>query len=385
MDDDHDTLRPRFRVTVPVLGFLVGLLLAAAAEGQTLQEIIDGTSPGDTVLIEPGDYVRAVTVDKAVTLMPRTPGTVRLAGLSGSAATVAGILFDGELTGKSTTLAVCGPGLRFEDCVFQGPTSQGARLEPGAADVAFRGCTFDNLVQAIGLETGAVSLVLEDTEITGCPLALNGPDDPLCDGGGPREPAARCESGCGSVTLTRVLISGGGRQITMNGDYTVTITESTLEGASEWAMTAGGIRLEMAGTDCFSEGGKGTGLTLHSVSGFLHNSRISGWNVAMVVDDGGCSRYSDLTLGGSLDIANDISGQAVGLDLEQPEPLEAELNFWGSFDCSVALSHILGQTVTSITDAHHVLAMACSGTPVHPVTWGRIKARFGTEGGDPRP
>jgi hypothetical protein len=228
-----------------------------------------------------------------------------------------------------------------------------------------------------------VSLALEDTQITDCFQGLKGPDDPVCAGEGPREPAARCESGCGTIILDRVRISGGGRQITISGDYTVTVTESRFERPTEWAMSASGVRLEMSGTQCVSEGGTGTGLDLQSVSGFIRTSTIAGWNTAVAVDDGGCPRYSDLVIGGSRPDANDIGGQTLSLDLGQPEPVNADVNFWGTLDCAEVLALIAGQTVARITDAAHALEFTCSGTPALPTTWGRMKARFAPGGSTP--
>jgi hypothetical protein len=377
-------------VHAPAPGLLAGSLLAwsflgPAASAQTLQDAIDEASPGDTIRIDPGDYVRPVTVDKAITLVPGTPGTVRLAGISGGAATVVGITFDGTLAAKTVTLASCESGLRFVDCVFQGPGTRGALVRAGAEGVTFEGCGFASLIEAVGLEAGAVSLTLEDTEVTECILALVGPDVPFCDDGPGREPAARCASGCGTITLTGVRFTGGDSHITISGDYTVSITESRFAGPSQWAIAAGGVRLEMESTDCVSEGGAGVGLVLRSVSGYVRQSRIVAWDTALAIDDGGCRRYSDITIGGALEAANDIGSQTLSLDLGQPEPVDAEFNFWGTLICSEALSLIAGQTVSRITDAGHAQTVTCPGTPALPSTWGRIKVRFSPGSGGLRP
>jgi hypothetical protein len=119
----------------------------------------------------------------------------------------------------------------------------------------------------------------------------------------------------------------------------------------------------------------GTGLILHSVSGYLRRCEVRSWNTAIEVGDGDCSYYSDLVVGGSLDVTNDIDNTRVCLRLLQQEPIQAEANFWGSVSCAGILAAIQGQTVTTITDVDHGLLYFCS-TAVERSTWGRVKTRY---------
>jgi hypothetical protein len=168
---------------------------------------------------------------------------------------------------------------------------------------------------------------------------------------------------------------GGDSQISLAGDFVLTLTDTDLEGANE-ALRVSGVRLEMARCSVSSRGGAGTGIRLASVSGFIHNSLVAAWEAGIVIGDGGCSRYSDLEIGESLLTANDIGNAVANLRLEQPEPVAANLNFWGTDDCESALSRILGQDVDRITDSLHERVITCPGTPVAPVTWGVLKQRY---------
>jgi hypothetical protein len=358
-------------------GMAVSSVGPTGAAPQTLQDDIDQASPGDTVWIAPGDYVRAVTVDKAITLVPQTPGSVRMAALSGSEATVVGVVFDGNLASEPGTLVDCRSGLSLIDCTFQGPV-RGARIEEGASSVVFRGCSFSNLIEAMALEPGIRSLTLEGTQLVDCSVGLVSSDTLSCDGGTIREPAERCAGGdCGVLTLDEVFASGGDRQLTVSGDYVLRILDSRFEEPTERALSAEGVRLEMERTEVTSVGGEKTGVILNSVSGFIRSSQVFFFDLGIGLGDGGCSRYSDIEIGGSLIHANDI-GNHRNLVLSQPEPVAAELNYWGRTDCAEVLARIEGQTVDKITDVLHVVVKDCSGTPTERTTWGRMKIRFGT-------
>jgi hypothetical protein len=155
-----------------------------------------------------------------------------------------------------------------------------------------------------------------------------------------------------------------------------------LTGATVFAVEARGVRLEMTATHV-QGAGPGVGLDLASVSGFIRSSDVGQFGTGLRVGDGGCPRYSDLTIGGSLEFANDLGG-AVLLELAQPESVNAELNFWGSTVCQAVLSQIVGQGVNLITNDTHQVVIQCGTTASLPTTWGSLKERYAAGGRRPR-
>ncbi len=336
---------------------------------------MDAASPGDTVWVDPGDYPRTITVNKAITVRPLgAAGSVRLAAIEASLASIEQIVFDGALGDWSGTLAVAGPSATFTGCRFTGKL-RGVHVQPGAENVVLRDCAFDALFEAIAVEPGLGSLRLERVEASDVSFGLAVHDTLVCPPGGIRAPAARCASGnCGEVRVIDSRFTGGELQVDLPGVVLFTSQGSVFEGAKT-AFRARGARLEL--DDCVISGvlQSGTGLLLHSVSGYLRRCDINFWNTALEVGDGDCGYYSDLVVGGTLDVTNDIDNTRVCVRLLQPEPIPAEANFWGSTNCAGILAAIRGQTVTAITDREHGILYFCS-TPVERSTWGGIKSRY---------
>jgi hypothetical protein len=341
----------------------------------SLQQAVDEASPGDTVWVEPGDYLRTLLVNKAITIRPSGPaGSVRLASAEASLATLEGIVFDGALGDWEGVLALAGPSATFADCRFTGKM-QGLQVQTGSGTVLLRDCAFDGLFQAITLEPGPGSLLLERVEASGISIGLALHDTLICPPGGIRTPAERCAAGdCGEVRVIDSRFTGGEVQIDLPGVIRFEARGSVFE-VAKLALRARGARIELE--DCVISGvtQSGTGLILHSVSGYLRRCEVRSWNTAIEVGDGDCSYYSDLVVGGSLDVTNDIDNTRVCLRLLQQEPIQAEANFWGSVSCAGILAAIQGQTVTTITDVDHGLLYFCS-TAVERSTWGRVKTRY---------
>ena len=297
-------LRPPAAIAVTAACGL-SLVWAAPGNAQSLQADIDAADPGDTVWVAPGDYTKALTVDKAITLIAQGPGPARVVGLSGSLATVIDIAFDGNLAVGPVTLVTCGSGLVLENCTFVGGI-RGARIGTGAENVEIRGCTFNNYIEAMALDPEVGSLRVLETEFLSCSVGINASDTLSCPGG-PRAPAFRCQGGdCGVIVLQDVFFDQGDDHLRVGGDYVVRIENSHFERASSCAIDAEGVRLEMIGTQITSAGGVGTGLVLRSVSGFVQKCQIAFWDVGLDIDDGDCRLYSDLIVGGSLEGGNDI-------------------------------------------------------------------------------
>jgi hypothetical protein len=356
---------------------MIGLIVEAQPlHAQSLQEMIDQASPGDTVLVPPGDYARPVTMHKDITLLAEGGGVARLSGLTGSLGSVVGIKFDGNLQAIPGELATVGSGLLVKNCTFTGAI-RGARMVSGAEDVHIRGCTFDGVLDAIYIDEGVLGVRVENSMFTNFTIGISGSDSLECPPGGNRQAANRCPGGnCGRVEIAGVTMNGGGWHITLAGDYVVYITGSRLWFATDIGIRAAGVRLEITDSEVVGTGGIGTGIELASVSGFIQSTRIQSWNRGVLVGDGGCSRYSDLTMGGELQNACDISNYTLNLALDQPEAVETELNFWGTTTCESVHDQIIGQRVSTITNAGHSAVIPCLDTPVEPITWGRLKTRY---------
>lgn len=362
----------------------LGLVWAGPARAQNLQGQIDAASPGDTVWVAPGDYTKAVTVNQAITLIAQGPEASRLAGLSGSEATVIGVDFDGNLAVGPVTLVQCESNLSLMECTFVGGI-RGARVATGAENVLIDKCTFSNYIEAMALDPEVKSVRILDTAFQSCSVGLNVVDSLACPGGS-RAPASRCESGCGEIELQDLMFSEGDDQVRLRGNYVVRIRNCTLNLAGACALYAEGVRLEMDNTRITSAGGVGLGVRLRSVSGFITRTQISQWDVGLDIDDGDCPLYTDLVLGSApddpadvetkLDRANDIGNATWNLALGQPEPVGAEVNNWGLTTCSAVLATISGQRVTEITNFSHTNVIDCSGTATAPATWGRIKSLY---------
>jgi len=360
---------------IPVTVLLAGTVAAASAPAQSLQVLIDQAAPGDTVLVATQDYGRRITVDKPITLLAAEPGAPRLGGLSGSQATVIGLTLDGSVAPEPGTLVEAGSDLSLLDCTFRNAT-RGAMVLAGAERVLFDHCRFDGPIEAAGLAVGAVSAAFVSCQVTGSAVGIIGEDAFTCDGGAGRAPAERCSSGpCGRLEITACTFTGGDYQVQLFGSYVLAVTGSQLLNA-DTAIRAEGVRLEIEDSDIISTGGQGTGLDLASVSGFIRKSRILSWREAIVAGDGGCPAYSDLVIGGSLEDANDIGGELWSLRTTQTEPVPADVNFWGSVDCTQVGDTISGQEVGTVTDFAHLTLFTCGPSPVLPATWGSLKARY---------
>lgn len=363
---------------IPVL---IGLLVEAQPlHAQSLQDRIDDASPGDTVLVPPGDYSRPVTMHKDITLLAEGGGVSRLSGLTGSLGSVVGIQFDGNLQSVPGELTTAGSGLLLKECSFTGAI-RGTRVVSGAEDVHIRDCSFDGVLEAIYLDQGILGIRIENSMFVEFTIGIAGPDTFECGTGGSRQEANRCPgSNCGRVEITGVTMNGGGQHVSIAGDYVLAITGSRLWFATDVGLRAAGVRLEISDSEVVGTGGMGTGVVLESVSGYINSTRIQSWDQGLLVGDGGCFRYSDVTIGGALENACDISNHTLNLGLEQTESLDAESNFWGTTNCGSVHAQITGQKVSTITNASHSVVIPCSSTPVESITWGRLKSRFGEVG-----
>lgn len=374
----HSRPGPLAGLAVAVTALLTGA--AASVWAQGLQTRIDQASPGDTVLVPDGDYAKRVTVDKPITLLPEGPGVPRLVGLSGSQATVVGLALDGSLSAQAGTLVEAGTGLTVRDCSFRSAI-RGAAVLDGAQEVRFDHCLFDGTIETANLAPGAVSTTFDSCRIVGSAIGITGGPGFACGGGTERVPAERCAGGgCGSLEIAGCTFTGGDYHIQVAGDFLLTVLDSELRDAGQVGIRAQGVRLDIENCDILSSGGAGTGLELDSVSGSIVRSRILSWNEAIVVGDGGCAAYSDVSFGGSLEAANDIGGETWALRNTQPEPVPADVNFWGSVDCQVVQGKISGQDVGTLTDFAHEAIVPCGGSPVRSTTWGSLKSRYGKGG-----
>lgn len=369
------------------LGMIPALLLSdtgSAPAARSLQDAIDAALPGDTVWVAPGDYPRPVTVTKDITILAQGSG-VRMAGISGSEATVVGITLDGSLRPGGDTMVRSGSDMTFLQCSFVGSTS-GVTVQSGAEQVRLEDCTFDGLVQAIRLEADAGSVFLTRCELNECGVGITS-DAFLCEDAPSRAPAQRCARGeCGRLSLVKVRITGGEQQISLGGNFFLTMIDSRLVQGTQ-ALSAYGCHVEI--TECIvsSVGGTGTGLRFASVSGFVRLSTILSWETGIEVGDGGCPRFTSLEIGGSLEQACSITNAGANLLVTQPEPIPADFNYWGSTDCKTVNMNIEGQDVCWITGPRFALIRSCpcSGTPVEASTWGGVKKRYDTGGGAESP
>jgi hypothetical protein len=346
---------------------------ASPARAQSLQQSIDQAQPGDTVWVDPGDYRRAVSVDEAIVIKGTGDG-VRLVGLTGSSASVEDIAFDGSLDSAENPLVEADSGLELHRCRFSNAI-QGVLLRDGASEVRIEDCEFDGTLQGVTLSPLAQSLHMERSQLLDCLTGVIGENQFVCVPGPDRIPALRCEEACGKVSLVEVLFQGGENQVDLEGDYLLVVSDSQLLGGII-GVQGSGIRLEMDKTRVSPGMEKGIGIDLEAVSGFIRRSDIVGWDVGIRIGDGGCSLYSDLVLGGSLTDADNISGTTWALQIDQPEAIDADYNFWGTTDCSSVQGTIDGQGVSWITDASHSISIPCSGTPAEPARWGDLKTRY---------
>jgi len=366
---------PRALVVLPAI--LLGFGVPASA--QTLQELINAAQPGDTVWVAPGTYRRAVSVNEDIVIKGQGDG-VYLVGLVGSLARVEDLTFDGSLDLAENPLVQAGTGLEILRCRFVNAVV-GVFVADGAAGVHIDDCVLDGVYQGVSLSEQVQSLSLTGTQLLDCLFGVLGASGFVCIPGPSRSPADRCSSGCGVVSMTDVLIQGGDHQIQLSGNYRLVITDSKLrEGVV--GITGTGLRLEMKNSVLTPGATNDTGIDLQVSSGFIQGSQISGWDVAIRIGDGGCPLYSDIVLGGSLDAGNDISGDTWSLQVEQPEALDANYNFWGTTDCANVLSAIDGQKVGWIANSFHNQAISCSGTPVVPTRWGTLKTRYRQDEGE---
>jgi hypothetical protein len=225
------------------------------------------------------------------------------------------------------------------------------------------------------MDATAIGLTLEDCRLLDCTLGISSASVFPCPAPGERGPAERCVVGCRPITLTGTTFEGGDRHLELAGDYVVHIDGSEFRNPLSFAIRLTGARLEMNDTEVVSTAGNGVGLDLRVVSGHIAGSRILNWNEGIVAGDGGCTRFSDLIVGDDLAAANDIGNQTYNIRLDQPEPIPAGANFWGSLNCSAVQAKLSGLEVPSITDATHSALFPCN-VPVEPSTWGRLKTRY---------
>ena len=113
-----------FVAAVPALA-LADERNVTAAEGGSLQAILDAASPGDTIILEAGEYAAPVTINKALTLAGK-PGASVVGGGRGSVITITAP----RATVRGLTISGSGTDLTTLDSgVFAQQTATGARIE----------------------------------------------------------------------------------------------------------------------------------------------------------------------------------------------------------------------------------------------------------------
>ena len=346
------------------------LLLCALSVESTagsLQEAIDAAAPGEVVLVDPGDYPRPLVARKAITIRPSGPGVVRFASLTGSACRVEDIVFDGRVGSESAALVVAGDGLTLSGCTIT-TAIQGLLVETGAAGVTLESCLLEDLITGIELEPGVQTLDLFDTAFENCTRGLLDDPDTGC-------PEACGEAPCGTVRIRDCRFEGGELQIRLEGGYAVEASGSLFsKGGTAISLAHGALALDDC--DVLGDLRQGTGLLLDGVSGSVVRCRVASWKTAIRVTQATCGA-SALVLGGSLSEANDLVENNKSLRVEQPEPVQAEYNYWGTIDCLLLRLAIDGLSVEAIVDAHHFSVYFCPPTPVQRTSWGRLRVREG--------
>jgi hypothetical protein len=333
-----------------------------------LQGALDASGPGDTVLVAPGTYPKAVTVDVAVLVQP-DPGlagpTPVLAGVTGSAATFRGLAFDGGLEPLRGVVVEAGTGLALEDCA----------LADGVVGVEATGsCTvtgsLTNFLTGIVVFPGVPVEVT--AEFTDCQTGL-GAFGPLAAPPPGRTPAPEC-----AVPAVRIIdcrFAGGQTGIDADGITHLEITGTRITGAGTGVSLNGSCAV-LGNTEIEGAGGlTGVGLDLAASHAVVTGCRITGFATGVRVADGGTTVHAAGRIGGAPGEGNFLAGNDVDLSLEQPEWIDADYNHWGTLDCA-ALGIAGGLTPAWIADANLTLSISCA-VPAEPVTWGTLKRRFG--------
>ena len=94
--------------------------------GMTLQEAIDGSSDGDTILLAPGLYNASAVIDKAITIKGTPQGTpvlqpaksAPMLTVGSKGVTLSGLTFSGMKRSGAAIYAKDSPDLRIDGCVF---------------------------------------------------------------------------------------------------------------------------------------------------------------------------------------------------------------------------------------------------------------------------
>ena len=341
-----------------------------STEYPTIASGIASASAGDTVLIAPGDYPRVIAVTKAVLLLAEDGDEVRVAGLNGSAAQAEGLVFSAELLPQTSPLVTAGDGLRLARCRFEGAV-QGILVEGAALTV--ENCSFADQIQAVSVGEAGHDISLRGCTFKDCPLVFVAESEPTCSDGERREADPCPGASCRTALLETCTIQGGDNPIRIGGCWDLQILGCTFQ-AVDNAVSAWGSRVRIENTSIIGHGSIGIGLELIGCSGHVRRSGFSGFEVGVLVGDGGCPVFTNVVIGGSLNRGNTMSGRVAALSVEQPESVIADFNHWGSLDCDEAQAKIQGQPVGIIADVLFLQTESCV-VPAHPTTWGRLKLR----------
>ena len=333
-----------------------------------LQAALNASAAGDTVLVAPGTYPKAVTVDVDVLVQPDPAlagPTPVLAGVTGSAATFRGFSFDGSLEAGRGTVIEAGDDLVVDGCA----------LANGVIGVSVSGsCTFsgslDNFLT--GLSVSPDATLTATVVITGCETGLYA-TAPKVPAGGGRSPHPSCPDA--GIELVDSRITGGRTAVDTDGFVSVLLRRTVVEGTVDGLLFDDGCLLledtEISGTGTDT----GTGVDLVASYAGIARSTVTGFGIGIRATDDARPVYTAGVLGGSLADGNVLGGNGVNLSLEQPEWIDADNNWWGTTDCE-ALG-IEGMTPARIAaNADRTLGILCT-VPTETVTWGALKTRFG--------
>ena len=336
------------------------------ADYLTIQEGVDAASWGDTVLVHPGTYTGYQYCGYGVaSVCVRTSLTLVSSG--GSGVTV----IDGE---GVVTNGICSES--WDDVVIEGFTITNGldRGRWGAAIAIHNGEIRNNILTGYG--TGLST-------------------DPLWYAAGGAEPPGLRDA---TKVIENNVITGNSTGIYLR---TWALSETDVIGNTVSDNQSVGVSVHGIGNVGFvgnEVSGNTWGIIIrnpsHTAGSWfsieMFDNRIvdnTYENVSIEMAEIEPGTRCDVTIGGSLEDANDIHGSLVNLGAEAYDVelfLDATYNFWGSIACStfVPLFDIHENIPDSafvfepFTDETHTVTYDCEGVPVEHWSWGSIKALY---------